>query len=175
MDIILAERSWFDFVNAHDRLASAAQPKSVSAPRPKRCATETKEKLVAPAKSAKRAKPKRKTEFVAPTKRAPNTTRPMPRKAAPKGKTKRAVPTKPVSKTKTKPVAPAKPKVKRVPIGAPTKGAKAFVAAAKSPASQTKMSAAKAMRLAGPGLRCLANHQLRRSATGSLYCAICDR
>jgi hypothetical protein len=84
---------------------------------------------------------------------------------------KQIVPTKPVPKTKAKPVAPTKPKVKAVPIATPTK---AFVAAAKSPASEAKTTA-NPTRLAGPGLRCLANHQLRRSATGRLYCAICDR
>jgi hypothetical protein len=41
--------------------------------------------------------------------------------------------------------------------------------------SQAKTSAAKPTLVAGPGLRCLANHRLTRRATGRLYCVICDR
>jgi hypothetical protein len=181
-----------------------AQRKSVAAPRPKRRATKTKVKPVAPARRAKGAKPKPKTKLVAPIKRAVKAERSVPTKAVPKRTTRRVVPTKSVSKAKTKPVvltkpvsrrkakpvaptkpvpkpkkklvAPAKPKVKPVSI-APTEGAKtkAFVAAAKSPASQAKTSAVKPTLVAGPGLRCLANHRLRRGATGRLYCAFCDR
>lgn len=158
-----------------------------------------------PAKPVKGAKPKRTTQSVVPTKRARKAKRAVSTKAVPTKavrQTKRVFPTKPVSKTKTKPVVaaksvsktkakpvaptkpvpkhkkkpvtPAKPKVKPVPMAAPTKGAKtkAFVAAEKSPA---KTSAAKPTLVAGQGLRCLANHQLRRSATGRLYCAFCDR
>jgi outer membrane biosynthesis protein TonB len=100
-------------------------------------------------------------------------------KAVSKAKAKPVAARKPVPKPKTKPVAPAKPKpeAKPVSIAAPTKGAKTktVVAAAKAPVSQAKTSAAKLTLFAGPGLRCLANHQLRRRASGRLYCAICDR
>jgi hypothetical protein len=132
----------------------------------------------------------RKTKRVLPTKPASNTrtksvvaaksvsktkTKPVVVvKSVSKTKAKPVDPTKPVPKPKKKPVTLAKPKVKPVPIAVPTKGAKtmAFVAAAKSPA---KTSAAKSTLVAGPNLCSLANHRLRRSATGLFYCAFCDR
>jgi hypothetical protein len=188
----------------YHRLVSAAQPKSVPAPRPKRRATKTEGKPVAPAKPVMGAKPKRKTKLVASTKRTPKRKRSEPTKRAPKKRlpaptnavpkrTAKRVPTKPVSKAKakpvaarkpvpkpeTKPVAPAKPKPKAKPvsIAALTKGPKTKTvgAAAKAPVPQAKTSAAKPTLVAGPGFRCLANHRLRRRATGRLYCAICDR
>jgi hypothetical protein len=128
---------------------------------------------VVPTKRARKVKYAVSTKAV-PTKAVRKAKRVLPKKPVPKTKTKPVVPAKSVSKTKTKPVTLAKPKVKPVPIAVPTKGAKtkAFVAAAKSSA---KASAAKPTLVAGPGLRCLANHQLRRSATGLLYCVFCDR
>jgi hypothetical protein len=67
VDAILAQLSWCDLINAHDRLASATQPKSASASRLKRREVETENK-VGCAKARSKNEPKRKTKPVAPAK-----------------------------------------------------------------------------------------------------------